>query len=94
MAISGASLLPYCHLDLPERKYYDLKIASLPRLATNVRSSSQLNMEETSSVDPATKVIEFISTGTGNKIIRYANSTSIFNLVGKRLTSLYLFLVS
>ena len=70
--ISGASLLPYCHLDLPEKKYYDLKIASMPRIAATVRRGSQMRMEETSStgIDPATKVIEFISTGTGNKIVK------------------------
>lgn len=65
VTVMGSSVLPYCHFDLPESDY----IAN--RRPSNTKSVMLLNSGAAGSIDPATKVIEFTSTGTGHRISRY-----------------------
>lgn len=65
VTVVGSSMLPYCHFDLPESDY----LAN--RRPSNTKSVMLLNSGAAGSIDPATKVIEFTSTGTGHRISRY-----------------------
>lgn len=55
------SVLPYCHFDLPESDYL------ISRRPSDIKGTTS---GYTDKIDLSTKVIEFISTGTANKITK------------------------
>ena len=73
VAVSGVSLLPYCHLELPESSYLTLKDSSSMDCLAVVRPNKELG---TSSIDPSTKVIEFAAKGNCGRIIKYGTTSS------------------
>ena len=64
ICVSGSSVLPYCHFDIPESDYLT------NRRPSNAKGVMLLNSGSTGSIEPSTKIIEFNSTGTGHKITR------------------------
>ena len=64
VVVSGASLLPYCHLELPECSYLALKDGSSMDSLAVTRQNKEL------SVDPSTKVIEFTAKGNSGRVTK------------------------